>query len=181
MHYHMIDVAGVQRTMTDLPALNISRQSLLTFPLLDRQKLDSPEAAQQLLLRYIHSMVAYIEPWVHRGIGCTGVQNFDRIEEMKDRATERIDGAIIANWKLHNVVSQEDIESAIANAAEIVDGQNTGAEGYVPMTDTTEKRANILSDPAVIAVLEIIDEAASSASAYVEPALFRNRRAVKTT
>jgi hypothetical protein len=49
------------------------------------------------------------------------------------------------------------------------------------MTDTTEKRANILSDPAVIAVLEIIDEAASSASAYVEPALFRNRRAVKTT
>jgi malate synthase len=109
------------------------------------------------------------------------VQNFDRIEEMKDRATERIDGAIIANWKLHNVVSQEDIESAIANAAEIVDGQNAGAEGYVPMTDTTEKRANILSDPAVIAVLEIIDEAASSASAYVEPALFRNRRAVKTT
>ena len=181
MHYHMIDVAGVQRTMTDLPALNISRQSLLTFPLLDRQKLDSPEAAQQLLLRYIHSMVAYIEPWVHRGIGCTGVQNFDQIEEMKDRATERIDGAIIANWKLHNVVSQEDIESAIANAAEIVDGQNAGAEGYVPMTDTTEKRANILSDPAVIAVLEIIDEAASSASAYVEPALFRNRRAVKTT
>ena len=179
MHYHMIDVAGVQRTMTDLPALNISRQSLLTFPLLDRQKLDSPGAAQQLLLRYVHSMVAYIEPWVHRGIGCTGVQNFDQIEEMKDRATERIDGAIIANWKLHNVVSQADIESAIGNAAEIVDGQNAGAEGYEPMADTPEKRANILSDPAVVAVLEIIDEAASSASAYVEPALFRNRRSVK--
>ena len=179
MHYHMIDVAGVQRTMTDLPALNVSRQALLTFPLLDRQKLNEPGAAQQLLLRYIHSMVAYIEPWVHRGIGCTGVQNFDRIEEMKDRATERIDGAIIANWKLHDVVSQEDIEKAIGSAAEIVDGQNAGAEGYVPMTDTPEKREAILNDPAIVAVLQIIDEAASSDSAYVEPALFRNRRVVK--
>ena len=180
MHYHMIDVAGVQRTMTDLPALNVSRQSLLTFPLLDPRKLSDPGAAQQLLLRYIHSMVAYIEPWVHRGIGCTGVQNFDQIEEMKDRATERIDGAIIANWKLHSVVSQEDIERAIAAAAEILDGQNAGTEGYEPMTDTPEKRDSILSDPAIVAVLQIIDEAISSDSAYVEPALFRNRLAVKS-
>ena len=180
MHYHMIDVAGVQRTMTDLPALNVSRQSLLTFPLLDPRKLSDPGAAQQLLLRYIHSMVAYIEPWVHRGIGCTGVQNFDQIEEMKDRATERIDGAIIANWKLHSVVSQEDIERAIAAAAEILDGHNAGTEGYEPMTDTPEKRDSILSDPAIVAVLQIIDEAISSDSAYVEPALFRNRLAVKS-
>ncbi len=180
MHYHMIDVAGVQRTMTDLPARNVSRQSLLTFPLLDPRKLSDPGAAQQLLLRYIHSMVAYIEPWVHRGLGCTGVQNFDQIEEMKDRATERIDGAIIANWKLHSVVSQEDIERAIAAAAEIVDGQNAGIEGYEPMTDTPEKRDSILSDPAIVAVLQIIDEAISSDSAYVEPALFRNRLAVKS-
>jgi hypothetical protein len=60
-----------------------------------------------------------------------------------------------------------------------VDQQNAGQPGYVALTDTPEKRDNLLRDPAIAAVLEIIDEAAQSSSAYVEPALFRNRRAVK--
>ncbi len=98
---------------------------------------------------------------------------------MKDRATERIDGAIIANWKLHGVVSQPDIEDAVNRAAEIVDQQNAGQPGYVPMMDTQEQRGGILRDPAIAAVLQIIDEAFTSPSAYVAPALFRNRKAVK--
>ena len=48
------------------------------------------------------------------------------------------------------------------------------------MTDTEEKRNNLLNDPAALAVLQIIEEALSSASAYVEPALFRNRKTVKS-
>ena len=47
------------------------------------------------------------------------------------------------------------------------------------MTDTQEKRDNLMNDPAVMAVLQIIEEALSSNSAYVEPALFRNRRTFK--
>ncbi len=125
-------------------------------------------------------MVAYVEPWVHRGIGCSGVPNFDQIEEMKDRATERIDGAIIANWKLHGVVNQQEIEDAVRKAAEVVDQQNAEQPGYVPMADTQEKRDALLEEPAITAVLQIIDDAISSPSAYVEPALFRNRMAVKT-
>ena len=179
MHYHMVDVDEVQRSMEDTPALNISRRSLLTFPLLDRDKVQDPESARDQLLRYTHSMLAYVEPWVHRGIGCSGVPNFDQVEEMKDRATERIDGAIIANWKLHGVVTQQDIEDALRRAAEIVDEQNAGNPDYVPLMDTPEKRANVLADPAVAAVLQIIDEALSSPSAYVEPPLFHNRKQVK--
>ena len=151
----------------------------MTFPVLDGEKLAEPGVKQKFLLNYAHSMVAYVEPWVHRGIGCSGVPNFDQIEEMKDRATERIDGAIIANWKLHGVVSQQEIEDAVTSAVEIVDQQNSGQAGYVPIADTQEKRDKILSDPAVAAVLQIIDEALTSPSAYVEPALFRNRKAVK--
>ena len=98
---------------------------------------------------------------------------------MKDQATERIDGAIIANRKLHGVVSQQEIEDAVLKAAEIVDEQNSGQPGYVPMADTQEKRDGILANPAIAAVLQIIDEALTSPSAYVEPALFRNRKAVK--
>ncbi len=98
---------------------------------------------------------------------------------MKDRATERIDGAIIANWKLHGVVYQQEIEEAVKRAAEVVDQQNSGQTGYVAMTDTQEKRDGLLEEPAIVAVLQIIDEALSSPSAYVEPALFRNRKAVK--
>ncbi len=179
MHYHMIDVDQVQRVMEDSSPLNISNNHLLTFPLLDREKLTEPEEKQTLLLRYAHSMVAYVEPWVHRGVGCSGVPNFDKIEEMKDRATERIDGAIIANWKLHGIVSQQEIEDAVKKAAEVVDQQNSGQPGYVPITDTQEKRDGLLEEPAIVAVLQIIDEALTSPSAYVEPALFRNRKAVK--
>ena len=180
MHYHMVDVDQVQRTMEDSPPRNITKQALLTFPLLDPAKVDQQETKQGLLLRYVHSMVAYVAPWVHRGIGCSGVPNFDQIEEMKDRATERIDGALIANWRLHNVVTQQDIETALIEAAGIVDAQNAGNPGYFPTTDTQEKRDNLLNDPATVAVLQIIDEALTSPSAYVEPALFRNRQAVKS-
>ena len=151
----------------------------MTFPLLDPAKVEQPETKQGLLLRYVHSMVAYVAPWVHQGIGCSGVPNFDQIEEMKDRATERIDGALVANWRLHNVVSQQDIEAALIEAAGIVDTQNAGNPAYSPMTDTQAKRDKLLNDPAAVAVLQIIDEALTSPSAYVEPALFRNRQAVK--
>lgn len=180
MHYHMIDVDQVQRVMEDSPSPeNISRRDLLTFPVLDSGKLTDPEVTQNLLLSYAHSMVAYVEPWVHRGIGCSGVPNFNQIEEMKDRATERIDGAIIANWKLHDVISQQDIEDAVKKAVEILDEQNAALPDYVPMTDTQEKRDGLLEEPVVTAVLQIIDDALSSPSAYVEPALFRYRKAVK--
>ena len=179
MHYHMIDVDQVQRTMEDSPSPNISRRDLLTFPVLDSAKVADPQTKKTLLLSYAHSMVAYVEPWVHRGIGCSGVPNFSQIEEMKDRATERIDGAIIANWRLHGVVSQAEIEDAIKKATEILDQQNLGQPGYEPMTDTPEKVAGLLREPAISAVLQIIDDALSSPSAYVEPALFKYRKAVK--
>ena len=181
MHYHMIDVDEVQRVMLDSPALNIDRVSLLTFPLLKDEKVADPEVKANLTLRYAHSMVAYVEPWVRRGVGCSGVPNFDGIEEMKDRATERIDGAILANWRLHGVISQEEMETAITRAAEVVDGQSANAAGYEPLADTPEKREALLRNPAIVAVLEIIDEALSSPSAYVEPALHRNRQAVKAS
>ena len=181
MHYHMVDVDEVQRVMLDSPALNIGRVSLLSFPLLKEEKLADPDRKADLTLRYAHSMVAYVEPWVRRGIGCSGVPNFDGIEEMKDRATERIDGAILANWRLHGVIDQSDVEQAITRAAEVVDNQSAGAAGYEPLADTPEKRAALLSNPAIVAVLEIIAEALSSPSAYVEPALSRNRLAFKAS
>ncbi len=180
MHYHMVDVDQVQRTMEDSPPRNISRPALLAFPLLDQAKLDPPGSRQNYLLRYVHSMMAYVAPWVYQGIGCTGVPNFDQIEEMKDRATERIDSALIANWKLHNLITQEDIEDALRAAARIVDEQASGNPAHRGLTDTQEKRDNLLNDPAVTAVLQIIEGALSSSGAYVEPALFRSRKAFKT-
>ena len=179
MHYHMVDVDEVQRVMLDAAADPVSRAALLAFPLLSEGKLDASDARERAVLRYAHSMVAYVEPWVRRGVGCSGVPDFDQIEEMKDRATERIDGAILANWRLHGVISQDDIEDAVRKAAAIVDEQSAEVSGYVPLADTREKQDSMLAEPALAAVLEIIDDALSSPSAYVEPALFRNRRGVK--
>ena len=77
------------------------------------------------------------------------------------------------------MVSQKEIEDAIKKATEILDQQNQGQPGYAPMTDTEEKRFGLLQEPVIAAVLQIIDDALSSPSAYVEPALFRYRKAVK--
>ncbi len=76
-------------------------------------------------------------------------------------------------------VSQAEIEIAVKRVAEIVDEQNSGVSGYIPIADTQEKRDRILSNPAIASVLEVIDEALTSPSAYVEPALFKNHRAVQ--
>ena len=81
--------------MEDSPAVNIGRDTLLTFPLLDASKITAAEVKDTWCCAHVHSMVAYAEPWVNRGIGCSGVLNFDRVEEMKDRATERIDSAVL--------------------------------------------------------------------------------------
>ena len=98
---------------------------------------------------------------------------------MKDRVTERIDNALIANWKLHNVITQEDIEDAVRETAGIVDEQNANNPAHIAMSDTQEKRDDLMKDTVVMAVLQIIEEALSSTSAYVEPALFRNRSTFK--
>ena len=105
--------------------------------------------------------------------------NFDAVEEMKDRATERIDGAILANWKLHNVITQDEIEDAMFNVAQLVDKQNEGVEGYLPLTGESLDREHFLSNPAIASVLGVIDDSLTSASGYVEPALFKNRKIVK--
>ena len=62
-----------------------------------------------------------------------------------------------------------------------MDEQNANNPAHIAMTDTQEKRDDLMKDPVVTAVLQIIEEALSSTSAYVEPALFRNRRTFKTT
>ena len=181
MHYHMVDVDLVQRVMEDSPALNVERKSLLTFPLLDWSKVSDETTKNNLIQRYVHSMLAYAEPWINRGIGCSGVRNFDDIEEMKDRATERIDGAILANWRLHGVISQADIEKAVIQVAEIVDRQNADVEGFVPLVNPQQGEGEILQQPSVASVVEVINEALSSASGYVEPVLFRNRKSIKSS
>ena len=179
MHYHMIDVNEIQRGMEDSISETVDRQAILNFPVLDSSKLSDNDKKQNLVQRYIHSMLAYSEPWVNRGIGCSGVANFDAVEEMKDRATERIDGAILANWKLHKVITGIDIEEAMFIVAQLIDKQNVGVEGYTVLAPESLSREQFLSNPAIASVLSVIDDSLTSASGYVEPALFQNRKIIK--
>ena len=175
----MVNVDEIQKAMEDAEPLSVNRHSLLTFPLMDPSSTPSGDELENLLMRYIHSMIAYAEPWVTRCIGCSGVLNFDQVEEMKDRATERIDSAILANWRLHNVISQDDIERAIEKVCKIVDDQNLQTDGYIPMSASSENRQALIQNPVVASVLEVINDALTTPSAYVEPGLFRNRKLVK--
>ena len=91
---------------------------------------------------------------------------------------QRIDGAILANWKLHGLISNSDIERAIREVCLEMDQTNSQLEGYSPMADTSQKLDSLLSNPTISSVLGVIDDALSSPSAYVESALFKNRLAI---
>ena len=79
------------------------------------------------------------------------------------------------------MISQADIEKAVIQVAEIVDRQNADVEGFVPLVNPQQGEGEILQQPSVASVVEVINEALSSASGYVEPVLFRNRKSIKSS
>ena len=71
------------------------------------------------------------------------------------------------------------ILSEPSKVCKIVDDQNLQTDGYIPMSASSENRQALIQNPVVASVLEVINDALTTPSAYVEPGLFRNRKLVK--
>lgn len=165
LHAIAFHIFGNVREMQHEYAKNIQHinvENLFVFPKLDIANLSEIDKTHNLDLA-IHGLIAYAEPWVRRGIGCSGIKDRNGVLLMEDRATARIKTAFVRNWLLHGVVTSAQVEDSIARMAKIVDEQNESVEGY----------KSLLEDkgvcPVIIAVRESIFNPKKRRDSYIEP------------
>jgi len=150
---------------------------MFTFPEADIANLSQKDIEENLNFA-IHGLIAYAEPWVRRGIGCSGIKDFGGELLMEDRATARIKAAFCRNWLLHKVVSQVQLEEIIKNMAKLVDSQNEDNADYQKLyNNALENNDWSQVDEVITAVRDVILNPDRIYQSYVEPYFYpANRR-----
>jgi len=167
VHYHRVNVAERQREIA-AGGERAPRGDLLVVPLateLTPTEIDSEvdNAAQGIL--------GYVVRWVMQGVGCSTVPDIHGVGLMEDRATLRISAQLLANWRLHGVIDDAGIDSALSRMADVVDAQNAADPGYMPIGQDPQA-------PAMVAARRLINEGVQESSGYTEPVLTQVRRTV---
>jgi malate synthase len=171
LHYHKIDVAAVQENLKGQTANH--HDDMLTIPLIDDNLDLTIEDVETELENNIQAILSYVAPWIEQGNGCSKVLDLNNIGLMEDRATLRISSQHIANWLLHRVCQQTQVENIMERMAIIVDKQNIDEPDYRPMAP------NLYESTAFKAAHALILNGVEEASGYIESTLQWYRREAK--